>query len=154
MVQDLVHPSMYPLVYGRSRGFQEENVGVADAVEQWAGKGEIIPRDTPEQSTQSDYRIRRNYMSSMNEVPPEYWSDTYQWLPANVAFQEDGSVRFTSYANNLHPTKYPDIYRTIEMLIGKSIPMWDQVLRMALHRRPVEEAGRTGTRTGPPVNAE
>ena len=66
MVQDLVHPSMYPLVYGRSRGFQEENVGVADAVEQWAGRGEVIPRDTPEPPIQSDYRIRRNHLSNMN----------------------------------------------------------------------------------------
>ncbi|KAL9562711.1 hypothetical protein ACKAV7_013275 [Fusarium commune] len=36
------------------------------------------------------------------------------WLPANVGFREDGSADFTSYVNNLHPTKFPEIYRTIE----------------------------------------
>ncbi|KAK6607426.1 hypothetical protein H4I96_03661 [Botrytis cinerea] len=43
MVQDLVHPSMYPLVHGRSRIMKDEAVGVNDAIEKWAGKGEIIP---------------------------------------------------------------------------------------------------------------
>jgi hypothetical protein len=32
MVQDLVHPSLYPLVYGQSRVFEEEVVGVGDAI--------------------------------------------------------------------------------------------------------------------------
>ena len=43
-VQDLVHPSTYPLVYGRIRGFQAERVGVTDAIRHWAGKGNVIPK--------------------------------------------------------------------------------------------------------------
>ncbi|CAH0028520.1 unnamed protein product, partial [Clonostachys rhizophaga] len=73
-VQDLVHPSLYPLVYGTTRVFADE---------------------------------------------------VYQWLPANVKFQPDGSVKFTSYINNLHPLKHREIYRTIEKLLEKSIPAWD-----------------------------
>jgi hypothetical protein len=61
-------------------------------------------------------------------VPAEYWSSKYQWLPANLAFQEDGTVKFTSYVNNLHPKNYPKIYRTIERLIDTAIPAWDQCL--------------------------
>ena len=61
-------------------------------------------------------------------VPSEYWSDKYQWLPANLAFQDDGTVKFTSYINNLHPKKYPGIYRTIEKLIDTAVPAWDQFL--------------------------
>ncbi|KNG48598.1 putative glucose dehydrogenase [Stemphylium lycopersici] len=44
MTQDLVHPSMYPLVYGRTLGFQAEQVGVTDAVKHWAGKSNVIPK--------------------------------------------------------------------------------------------------------------
>jgi hypothetical protein len=118
MMQDLVHPSMYPLVYGRTRAFQGECVGVEDAVNVWAGKGTIIPKE-----------LSDTYGTS-NGTPDEHWSNTYQWLPANVAFQQDGSVKFTSYINNIHPIKHRDIYDTIERLIEKSLPLWDQCLAL------------------------
>jgi hypothetical protein len=66
-------------------------------------------------------------------VPKSLWgngrtySAHYQWLPANLAFSEDGTVHFTSYINNLHPNKYPHIYRAIEELIGLAIPAWEQL---------------------------
>lgn len=108
MVQDLVHPSLYPLVYGQSKVLREELVGVEDAIKSWSGKGSVIPS---------------------NEATGDLsWSATYQWLPSNVAFQEDGSVKFTSYINNLHPTKYPNIYSTIEKLIAAALPAWNQCL--------------------------
>ncbi|KAK3904892.1 hypothetical protein C8A05DRAFT_13257 [Staphylotrichum tortipilum] len=114
-VQDLVHPSMYPLVYGRSLFLPEEVVGVEDAVDQWAGKGEAIPRPV-------EWDIGEN----KKEDP--YWSTNYQWLPANLKFTADGGVQFTSYINNLHPAKYADIYKTLGKLIEKALPMWDQCL--------------------------
>lgn len=148
MVQDLVHPSMYPLVYGRSRVFQETCVGVENAIEQWAGKGDVIPKDDWKWDEQRD---RFSYGVGSGKVPPNYWSATYQWLPANVIFQEDGNVKFTSYINNLHPTKYPDIYRTIEKLIKTSLPLWDQCLAMA---GKGDGAGRTEPRYSKPDNPE
>ncbi|KAL5610871.1 hypothetical protein FOBRF1_006988 [Fusarium oxysporum] len=59
----------------------------------------------------------------------DIWSNTYQWLPANVAFRDDGSAKLTSYVNNLHPTKFPEIYETLERVIDKAISAWDQCLR-------------------------
>lgn len=118
-VQDLVHPSLYPLVYGKSKVHKEEVVGVEDAIEGWTGKGEIIPTDN-EGDTSNSYGWQSQY--------PEFWSDTFQWLPSNVAFQDDGSVRFTSYINNLHPKKHSDMYKTLEKLIAKAIPLWEQCL--------------------------
>lgn len=38
-------------------------------------------------------------------------------------------MNFTSYINNLHPKKHPEIYRTLERLIDAAIPAWDQCLR-------------------------
>ncbi|KAF2126696.1 hypothetical protein P153DRAFT_368765 [Dothidotthia symphoricarpi CBS 119687] len=150
MVQDLVHPSMFPLVYGRTRVLKDEVVGVADAIEKWAGKGDVIAKDT---STLNP-RDRVRYGVGSGEVPPDYWSNTYQWLPANVAFQEDNSVKFTSYVNNLHPTKYPGIYRTIEKLIETSLPMWDQCLALAVKYSGREGAGRLAPRFPEPANAD
>ncbi|KAI7914560.1 hypothetical protein M0657_009421 [Pyricularia oryzae] len=45
-----------------------------------------------------------------------------------MGFQEDGSLKFTSYMNNLHPTRYPEIYRVIETLATTALPLWDQCL--------------------------
>lgn len=108
---------MYPLVYGRTRAFQEECVGVEDAIKLWAGKGTVIPIE-PKEPDERRYR-----WGGM-----DHYSNNYQWLPANVAFQPDGSVKFTSYINNLHPTKYPEIYRTVEKLVETTLPLWDQCL--------------------------
>jgi hypothetical protein len=139
MVQDLVHPSMYPLVYGRTRAFQEECVGVDDAIRVWAGKGSIIHPDSK---------------SANERIDAEFWSENYQWLPANAIFQNDGSVRFTSYINNLHPNRYPSIYRTIEKLIEKSLPLWDQCLASVADDREETVAGRMGPRKALPDNPE
>lgn len=110
---------MYGLVYGRSRVFQDEVVGVADAIEKFSGKGEIL----------EEHRSREKGGNAIRPFLPDYcWSDTYQWLPSNITFQDDGSVRFTSYVNNLHPTKYPEIYRALEKLVETALPAWDQCL--------------------------
>lgn len=145
MVQDLVHPSMYPLVYGRSRVFRDEYVGVEDAIHAWAGKGDVIAKD-------NSIPPRPNMFSS--DVPPEYWSNTHQWLPANVAFKQDGGVRFTSYINNLHPNRHSDIYRTIEKLIEVSLPLWDQCLAISIDHDMTNGAGRLDPRIDLPANLE
>jgi predicted RNase H-like HicB family nuclease len=149
MVQDLVHPSMYPLVYGRTRVLQEECVGVDDAIRMWAGKGTIVPKEDPEQMANLPGSLFRSV-----HIPPEYWSRNYQWLPANIAFQEDGSVRFTSYINNLHPNRFPGVYRTIEKLIETSLPLWDQCLAMAANYNEKTGAGRMKPRRALPDDPE
>ncbi|KAM0319687.1 hypothetical protein ACHAPQ_010226 [Fusarium lateritium] len=140
MVQNLIHPSLYPFVYGRSRAFLDEVVGVEDAVHRWSGKGEVIPKD--ESSKKNAFE-----------------SKTYQWLPSNVKFQEDGSVKFTSYINGLHPNKYPEIYATIEKLIEAALPAWDFSLLFERdssesYRKEVVAGGRTEARFPKPENPD
>ena len=130
MVHDLVHPSLYPLVYGRTRVFRDEVVGVADAVDKWSGKGSIIP------VTEGPYHMGRYWERS--SIKPTFWSDVYQWLPANVEFVEGGGVRFRSYINNLHPVKYRGIYDTIEKLIETVLPAWD----FCLGKQKVDQSWR------------
>ncbi|KAI1335695.1 hypothetical protein F5Y15DRAFT_408961 [Xylariaceae sp. FL0016] len=133
MVQDLVHPSMYPLVYGRSRVFRQEVVGVDDAIEKWAGKGELIEREGS--STAEDRSVYGVY------------SRAFQWPPSNVAFQDDDSVKMTSYVNGLHPNKFADVYGTLEKLIEAALPAWDQCLALAVgYQSKKDGAGRTESR--------
>ncbi|KAK4039740.1 hypothetical protein C8A01DRAFT_36276 [Parachaetomium inaequale] len=134
-VQNLVDPSMYPLVYGRSRFLPDEVVGVKDAIDRFAGKGNVIPR-RPEWGEEPRGRTgRSNHTPDEGDTGPggskihrSYWSTIYQLLPANVKFTGDGGVEFTSYINNLHPTKHRGIYTTIEKLVETALPMWDQCL--------------------------
>ncbi|KAK3690210.1 hypothetical protein B0T22DRAFT_499692 [Podospora appendiculata] len=124
-VQDLVHPSMYPFVYERSSFLHEPTVGVTNALDS-VGKGETITAmQTKTVRTQFDFGLTVGGSS----IPDDFWSDKYQWLPADLAFQDDGKVKFTSYVNNLHPNKHPEIYQTIEGLVDLAIPLWDQCLR-------------------------
>ena len=149
-VQDLVHPSLYPLVYGKTRAFTDELVGVEDAISKWAGRGTAVPYfGSDEPST----NLRRTVSIGSSNIEKSFWSDNYQWLPSNVKLQDDGSVRFTSYINNLHPVKHREVYKTIERLIEKSLPAWNTCLTQY---RDYQQLG--GARTEPrfprPINPE
>ncbi|CAG1975211.1 unnamed protein product [Fusarium graminearum] len=150
MVQNLVHPSLFPLVYGRSRVFREEVVGVEDAIDRWSGKGEVIPKY---QKPSSDKQRYYGTGIGGDQVDDSYWSENYQWLPSNVAFQEDGSVKFTSYINGLHPIKHREIYGTIEKLMEKALPAWDFCLACRRDHRMVGSC-RIQPRFGMPDNPD
>ncbi|KAK3991074.1 hypothetical protein QBC44DRAFT_57751 [Cladorrhinum sp. PSN332] len=157
-VRDLVHPSMYPLVYGRSRFFEDEVVGVEDSINKWAGKGDVIPQgEWGEDSTDRHPNMHNWHNRSSNhstniggsDIHDSYWSTVYQWLPSNVKFTEEGGVQFTSYINNLHPLKYKDTYKTIELLIEKALPMWDQCLSRSVGYDKFSGPGRHKPRMCP-----
>lgn len=121
-VLDLVHPSLFPLIYGRSRVLPKGKVGLQDCTE-YIGKGEVVkPPDS------SDIEVNRSHPRSQDIVPTEYWSREFQWLPCDVEFAEEGSVKIISYINNLHPAHHRLLYAVIESLISKSVPLWDRVL--------------------------
>ncbi|KAM0520740.1 hypothetical protein ACHAPE_003138 [Trichoderma viride] len=144
MVQNLVHPSMYPFVFGRSKFLDEEQVGIKTALA-FIGEGRAVP----EIETMPDHgeRFLNYYWRGIkNAVPKEYRSSLYQWLPANVAFRDDGTTEFTSYINNLHPEKYPGIYEAIEHAIDTALPAWDQCLRKNITYGHDIVAGRTNSR--------
>ncbi|KAI0198684.1 hypothetical protein F4808DRAFT_254042 [Astrocystis sublimbata] len=132
-VLNLVHPSLYPLVYKVTKVLQDEVVGVADAIDRWAGKGTIIRNDGAEDD-EPDY------------VPADLWSEEYQWLPSNVTLHDDGSAKFTSYINNLHPTKYPEIYSALEKLVQNALPLWDQCLWTQSEYEEKTRPGRLASR--------
>ena len=54
---------MYPLVYGETHVLHEELVGVGDAADKWAGKGDQIPKPAAD--------------ASSNPELDKFWSDSY-----------------------------------------------------------------------------
>lgn len=116
---------------------RDEAVGVRDAIDRWLGtdEGERVPKDTRPSVRALEDEEDGYAPDPEDEDPrgdglsPRYWSDTYQWLPSNMVFaREDDALSFTSYINNLHPKKYPEIYEAIEGLVGLAIPAWDHAL--------------------------
>jgi hypothetical protein len=109
------------------------------------GKGrKVIPG---EEEWQGKDLGREKYLDeTLGEIPADFRSVNYQWLPSNVSLQENGTVRFTSYIKNRHPTKYPSIYHTIEKLIKTSLPMWDQCLTSVSNFDQLDGAGQTESR--------
>lgn len=118
-VLDLVHPSMWPLVFGRTRIMPDDEISLHDCLS-FIGAGEVIPKpNESEQRPATFWSYREVATSSIN----------FQWLPCNVELTEDGKARITSYINNLHPTKHRGLYPVIEEFISKSLPAWDYVYR-------------------------
>ena len=115
-----MHPSLFPLVYGRSKILAKGRIGLADCLE-YIGKGTTIKlTDSPEIHPAS-YRA---YYGGK----PKVWSKEYQWLPCQVEFVGGEAVGITSYINNLHPVKFSSLYNVIEACIAKSIPLWNRTL--------------------------
>ncbi|KAJ7086405.1 hypothetical protein B0H15DRAFT_347732 [Mycena belliarum] len=104
-VLDLVHPSLYCIVYGRTRAY--------------------LP-DAP--------RIPENLLLVPALITDEEWeewavSQEFCWMPSDFAVRADGSVELVSpYINNLHPSKHQPLYRVIEEVLRGFIPMFERVL--------------------------
>ena len=119
MVVDLVHPSLYPLVYGHTRILPDRTLSLADCLDS-AGQGEVIPTPT----------IDPELWPFTSETHSNVFSLKYQWLPCEVRFtpDSDSECRITSYINNLAPFKHRALYSVIERVIARAIPLWDQSL--------------------------
>ncbi|KAJ2911781.1 hypothetical protein MD484_g8633, partial [Candolleomyces efflorescens] len=111
-VLDLVHPSLFPLVYGISKILP---VGapvttLEDCIKR-CGEGQVIPIQT----------------DSKRFSDENAWSDKFQWLPCEVDISGE-RPQIISYINNLHPKRHPELYRLVEDIIDAAIPLWDKTL--------------------------
>lgn len=123
-VLDLVHPSLFPLVYGRSRILPNNTIGFDDCI-QSCGKGITLNIRSDSETGHSLTAVRNPSLHSSAHSP---YSHDFQWLPSDVKFDDEGKARFTSYINNLHPQKYSNMYPIIEDVIQATIPLWNTTL--------------------------
>lgn len=129
-VLDLVFPSLFPLMYGRSKIIPEGELGLADALS-FTGATETMPSPSEEEN-------REDMSSTGKYLPLSLWSGKYQWRPAEVRFSGDSDVKLTSYINNLHPIHHKELYSVLEDLIAKVIPAWSLTLGI-LNRKLLKE---------------
>lgn len=133
-VLDLVHPSLFPVVWGLTRVLEEGAVPLDNCVA-YTGKGVVIPPYTtkPARSgSNRDWRPR----------PPTLWG-SFQWMPAQVKLAADGSAKITSYINNLHPVEHKALYSTLERIVAATVPLWNDALSGFVDRRRFD-LSRTG----------
>ncbi|KAF7977250.1 hypothetical protein HWV62_4367 [Athelia sp. TMB] len=130
MVLDLVHPSLFPVVYGMTRILKDSIVGLEQSVE-LCGKGEVLPVPPAPVIPAS-----QRFPYSQFEDP---WSMKFQWLPCQVEFTgDDDEVKITSYINNLHPGENKALYDVIEKIIARAIVLWNHTLDplQSIHGEP------------------
>jgi Protein of unknown function (DUF4246) len=121
-VLDLLHPSLYPVVYGLTRALRDETVPLNGCIE-YIGKGITIDEHAAT-------------VQSSNSGKPLLWG-SYQWLPAEMELTDEGA-KITSYINNLHPEKHEDLYKVLEKIATATIPMWEDCLSGFGDRRRFE----------------
>lgn len=106
-VLDLVHPSLFPFIAGRTRVTKEEALPAL----KWIGSGEIMQK-----------------APNPRKMAEMYLSKKFQWLPTDFDVSPNGNVKAKSYINNLHPEEHKDIYPVLEEILEKFLPMFEEVV--------------------------
>ncbi|PLB55870.1 hypothetical protein P170DRAFT_433346, partial [Aspergillus steynii IBT 23096] len=119
-VVDLVHPSLFPVIYGRSRILPDRLIGVDDCLDS-VGQGEQLAVPPKNQALSDD---PTRFFGREWAVDP--FSRKFQWMPCDVDMA--GECHIASYINNLHPEKNRSLYEVIEKILSKTIPLWDSTL--------------------------
>lgn len=136
MLLDLVHPSLFPLVYGRSRILPDSLATLENCMDK-CGEG-VITQVPPSEKP------------ARGGITGNSYSRNFQWLPCEVEFAaEEGTAqgnvqveskngdeqgegypkcKITSYINNLHPHCHPDLYGCIERILARVVPQWNRTL--------------------------
>lgn len=98
LVVNIVHPSMYCYVEGRSVLINKETITPL-----------LLPPPTSYES--------RTFTTSK-----------HRWMPAEVSFGEDDSVQFDSYINNLHPLRHNELYISIGKIFKRFLALFNKSL--------------------------
>jgi hypothetical protein len=138
-VLNLVDPSLFPLVYGRSLVLADGGQVDLDNVLGSYGHATVASRhfdrrvDSLEVQRQIEQGREEAFGISIDRYNSKlefyHWSSNFQWLPCEVEFTKDSGtdVHITSYINDLHPT-HKSLYQSIEKLISLSIKPWNDCL--------------------------
>jgi hypothetical protein len=123
-VIDLVHPSLFPVIFGRSRILRDRTIDLESCLAS-VGQGELLPVP-PE-----DHLLAPSRHHSFVSTPSSY-SKQFQWLPCDVVLKEEG-CRIVSYINNAHPIEHKGLYAVLDKIITQTVPLWNQTLAYRPH---------------------
>ena len=93
-VLDLVHPSLFPLVYGQSRILRDIVIGIEDSISS-CGNGETIP--IPSDEEVKDHKGGESCVMKFLGKGQNAWSKKFQWLPSEFDLSIDtDDVRYVT----------------------------------------------------------
>ena len=124
-VLDLVHPSLYPVIYGVTRVLERGAVPLLGC-SAYSGKGERLERRDEDFQLFNKLYLAKNY-DSQSGIELEAWGP-YQWLPSEIDISSPDRTSITSYINNLQPTQNLPLYHTLEQIAHLAIPVWNECL--------------------------
>ncbi|PYH85253.1 hypothetical protein BO82DRAFT_380854 [Aspergillus uvarum CBS 121591] len=128
-IRHVVDPSMYPLVYGRTKVLIDGgkvDLGGLGLYDESRCKTAPIPDKLPEQVYEL-HPNERNSNDGRRMGKPKYWSNNFQWLPCEVKLTGRDKTEITSYINGLNP-KEKGTYQALERLISTTIQPWNEML--------------------------
>ncbi|KAG2782073.1 hypothetical protein PC129_g4470 [Phytophthora cactorum] len=116
-VLDLVHPSLFCCVFGKT-------LQVPTAL------------DPSSYNTPTEQMHRLMFTGSEVVERPYGCKTDYQWIPTDFFVGKDGEpgsdgeigVRTLSYINNLHPEQHSDLYDSIGEIFAKFVPLFERTL--------------------------
>ncbi|KAG8889669.1 hypothetical protein FRB99_003966, partial [Tulasnella sp. 403] len=121
LVLDLVNPSLYCLVYGRTLGYpSNKDPSTCTAAD-------LVPIPAPD----AKWLMKGRF-------PPYATSTRFQWIPTDFSIAPDGSsAKALGYINNLYPSTHADLYHLIETLVARFSFLFDRVLTDLQPHNPV-----------------
>jgi hypothetical protein len=142
LVLDLVHPSLWPLVYGKSCVMAYGRVPLHNMYGvSWESSE---PTPAAAEATQTIKKRDNNGYGFADTVDAAAW-DGFQWLPTEVKFRpEDGTAQIDSYINNLHPDRHVELYSVLEQMVDCAVPLWNEALSWFHDRIRIRDAGSGG----------
>ncbi|KAK0373968.1 hypothetical protein CLIM01_08662 [Colletotrichum limetticola] len=114
-VINVIDPTMYPLVFGRSRVLPTHEIDLHNCL------GHISQGITIKVPGQKE---TQKYVDGIYHT---LFSSQSQWLPCNIEFPDGINAKITSYINNLHPREHITVYSVLENIITQIMPMWNMV---------------------------
>ncbi|KAJ2751406.1 hypothetical protein GGI19_004500, partial [Coemansia pectinata] len=128
-VLNLIDPSLFPLIYSRSKLCRQTSTSPQAALKiEEAGE---FPGSLDEwrkalnvtEDGESDYYLPTGVWPFVS-----YSSAKLSWLPSEFRVDDNGAVTIESYINNLHPVKHAAFYPIIASVFSKFLPLLEQVV--------------------------
>ncbi|KAJ2255392.1 hypothetical protein GGI13_001643 [Coemansia sp. RSA 455] len=135
-VLNLIDPSLYPLIYSRSKLCRQTStspqaaLSLEDAGEFPGSLDEWRKALHVGEDGESVY-----YLPIWDWQYGTYASDKFSWLPSEFRVDDNGAVTIESYINNLHPVKHAALYPVIAGVFSKVVPLLEQVVTDLVHPR-------------------
>lgn len=130
-VRDLVHPSMYCFVKGKS--------SLSPVGEEILGRIETYNQAVSDGNEVADCSLEaiNGPLKGLDRWGRLFEESKFQWLPSVFHVAENGRVTIRGYINNLDRLKYEGLYGSIARLFEAFVPMFEAVYDYLPRARPL-----------------